>query len=1456
MKILMVSDLHISNNWNKCLTILLKRIDKIIDVINRESGATEELTVVMCGDVVDKGKIRYYNIANKILKYLKQKAGDRNIEFVMVPGNHDLNPDCGFKAFDDFCEEFQYGVGRFVDGSCYSKIVNSFNFILANSTYHKSIYYGQVDTESVIENVNPYLTNILITHHSPFSEDINDTANIRNVIRLFDVINDKNILFHLHGHTHGTYITSIANSCKSVGVGAMFLKAKEMGSQFHILSVENEKIVSIYNYYYRLDLDKYVPVLIYPDKNNNNDYIIDDEYLGYTKPENYILRKVGPFDIVQQGGISLFYNKEHIKSLKEIIYEKKQVVLIGDAGSGKSYELNCLAYVLSSERKGVPIFIQLNDYVDETIESLIEKNYKKDINYKFILIFDGFDEIEDKNLNTFAKRLNLYVKGHPEQEIIVSTRNNFYRNAIDQANAGTFNNFSEYTLCPLTDADIIDYLRIRDVNDILFLHEIKKKKLKEQIQNPFFLVQLVDLYIYDNDLPVIEQLMDKLINKILKQDENKYITTKDINSQRSEILYVLEELAFAMQCLKKNYLDSEEYQQLISKDKRDLLMYTGIWCKVNGNQWKFEHNNFREFLAAKYLSKKSLNEIKMLVTYSESQHEIKASWSNTLSFLILVYSNQDLVDWLVDTAPSIIVKFETSRLDTSLRTKILCKILDEYKNNNMWITRNQNDIEDLAKFGQSVESIDYLINEITFPANFRSQSNALHIIGAMTNYNSKVTNVRNALLACCFNANTRNYEIRAAIMALTNLELFSEGDIFNFIKYFANEKDSEIRYALYCYIIEFNLHEIAIDFVVDGIKMLKHHTGENYSQSFRLLEILKMLDTYESIHKVFNCIIQSNDYDIIVQILEDSLETLCNASEKVYNTGRTEILNDIVQLFILSSTHYERRTINLTKKFLVNTNEVFNTYSIILNKIKGENLIYNLEDIMDEKCIEDFLYKYQHDMLENKESYISFVRRYRKGNYKYNELREAIFNKEGIVLEEREVIDYEALRRIGEQKYFDALFKKTEFEKLILELAELCNGRETLYGDLDHISFQRREKRYDLDKTHWAISNDNIEDRKVINFLDHISWEFFSIHNIYKELTNNKTILVSNEQEKVIADYCLKTIRDINFDNEFTFTKGGSTSFSWRAVWCMYFAERFSIEYDHSILLNMLIVPAFIFHQDKSGKLIFPKYLTNRLSKKEIEYQVCKNLQEKNIQGNLAEMYIRYCKENYLTYAVDLAHSITTDEEYTEWIRRISIEYLIDMKGRDFIIKNYLPGANQSLLILLIDNFTQYKSDQLIERLVEENKKSIDGLLYLKYLILMNTEYGLKKYYDIALSLNTLPDMTDGNNILPITEVISEVSDINCLPIIIDLTLLVFKKDFIDKKYFGLSNSVSKAITKISEINPELVLESLEGAKVDNIENKEFLSFCNHSIFEIRTQYYNQRDLPWSIDKIKHYICN
>ena len=127
-------------------------------------------------------------------------------------------------------------------------MVKKFNFILANSSYHKDTTYGKVEAYEIEKHINPLMYNILVTHHSIISEDEDDSAAIRDIPRLLNVINENRILFHLHGHTHGTVIIRIGNDSRSLGVGSLFFKAAEMGSQFNLISVNDNKITSVINY--------------------------------------------------------------------------------------------------------------------------------------------------------------------------------------------------------------------------------------------------------------------------------------------------------------------------------------------------------------------------------------------------------------------------------------------------------------------------------------------------------------------------------------------------------------------------------------------------------------------------------------------------------------------------------------------------------------------------------------------------------------------------------------------------------------------------------------------------------------------------------------------------------------------------------------------------------------------------------------------------------------------------------------------------------------------------------------------------------------------------------------------------------------------------------------------------------------------------------------------------------
>ena len=114
-------------------------------------------------------------------------------------------------------------------------------------------------------------------------------------------------------------------------------------------------------------------------------------------------------------------------------------------------------------------------------------------------------------------------------------------------------------------------------------------------------------------------------------------------------------------------------------------------------------------------------------------------------------------------------------------------------------------------------------------------------------------------------------------------------------------------------------------------------------------------------------------------------------------------------------------------------------------------------------------------------------------------------------------------------------------------MAELCNGEETTYKDLEDMRFNHTELRYDLDKVKWAIVKNDFQDKKIINFLSHISsWEDFSILKIYKEIKEKNNIKISDAQINYIKNYCLMIVEQIDFEKEIDYEKDGSVSYSAR----------------------------------------------------------------------------------------------------------------------------------------------------------------------------------------------------------------------------------------------------------------------------------------------------------------------
>ena len=257
--------------------------------------------------------------------------------------------------------------------------------------------------------------------------------------------------------------------------------------------------------------------------------------------------------VVKRNGAN--QNKE---KLIDVFDKENKIVLLSEAGEGKTIELlNLIANINNIKKNKFPFYQRLNEYVDEDIEELIPKEYKMVYLDNLIFVLDAYDEIEEKNKKTFVRKLEKFCNNNENIKVIVTSRKNFYTNKSLNVE-GTFSNFSEYVLAPLDKNDINEILVNNHILQEEFWEEIKKQFLGNYIYNPFYLNEIIEIYLKENKIPSNQELMDNMIEKSYLLDINKYKNTLDLENEKNELDRLLKIIALTLEMLGKNYLSNDE----------------------------------------------------------------------------------------------------------------------------------------------------------------------------------------------------------------------------------------------------------------------------------------------------------------------------------------------------------------------------------------------------------------------------------------------------------------------------------------------------------------------------------------------------------------------------------------------------------------------------------------------------------------------------------------------------------------------------------------------------------------------------------------------------------------------------------------------------------------------------------------------------------------------------------
>ena len=131
---------------------------------------------------------------------------------------------------------------------------------------------------------------------------------------------------------------------------------------------------------------------------------------------NYVERKV------LQVGINDYFNTENRENLYEVMNNNSKVVLLSNAGEGKTEEAKRIVNLINEKEKNVCAFYKrLNTYVDKEIEDMIPNEYKGLPVQNILFVFDGLDEIENKN--TYPILLGVQGTKEALVEVLNNTEN-------------------------------------------------------------------------------------------------------------------------------------------------------------------------------------------------------------------------------------------------------------------------------------------------------------------------------------------------------------------------------------------------------------------------------------------------------------------------------------------------------------------------------------------------------------------------------------------------------------------------------------------------------------------------------------------------------------------------------------------------------------------------------------------------------------------------------------------------------------------------------------------------------------------------------------------------------------------------------------------------------------------------------------------------------------------------
>lgn len=1475
MKLLIISDLHFSetNDW----VFINSVTEEMSHRVNRKLGSDkDEIAIAVLGDIIDRGGAdnidAKFTEAGIFIEKLKNCFPDA--AFLFVPGNHEIR-DGDITDFNSFCQPYNLHQDFIFtkENSVFSTNLAGINFILADTTLER--HYdkdGKLDIEALKQCMRKG-KNIILMHHPPYHQDGAEKV-VKNSSEL--IATRSNFIFY--GHQHGAVKVPdfLASDTDIHSVGTLLKQEEGASNEFLLLDISEGRINYAYRYIY--NGVSFISNLIFPTKTDiKSEYIpIDAPIKSKVAIPRSVKKVSAPNDDKSDTFADLFTH-----DINNTIDKNRLLLLIGDAGIGKSFALSEIYWHYKDDEEYFPIFFSLKALNSSTIKKFLGYAQHNTVDRKNVmLIIDGLDEIQGDQVSEFLSDMGSVVVGNPELKVVLSTRTSFIV---------SLNEFSIFQLVPFSDNNIREYVSQCGISNIEdFFICCRSSDCMPLAYIPFYLKDIVRSYMETSTVPPANKMLDYMISLRFQDADKRHPNdySRTLLANESKLRHILEELGFFMQAQHKYPLDNLSFTQFLSEFDRELLIKSGlVRCAENDgiSTWDFEHNIFREYLTAKYLCDISFDELIRIISSDESENkskpicvslvsrilckcakqkdksidishlQLRPSWVNIVAFLLSMRSSDDLKRWLIDNAKDVLCSFESDKLTSNERDQLFFAVLEDCSSKGLPIYSMYND-EKIARYFQSEKTITYMISLLQKSISNYDTLSILHILSNCDNVYGKeqaLLEVLKPLVSTCVPENVVSF----ALKALANIYC---------------DKTSEIVHILYS-LAESDTRPGVVGAVCDLIKVSdvadeyaqylfsKLNDFKSYSENFSVREAVsgavKCFKVPENVVRCIDWCCRSREHRSYYR-LDNLLSDLVFNAHLLIQQGRNEVFDGLLNPFLFVLSKNDKQKSDIFKRFYATFKMLPYAFNQMLKiKMAPVEMMFLIEGIMDESLVDVLISSYQENEID-KEVYIWYAQRLPQDSLIFLKLNAVAKSIDGQEICREPTIDWVKIQSSGKQIYFDSLFNSTKYNALVVELVGILRQDITCGQVLEESMHKVPHDRVELQNIETDLYHWGDHELLALDFVKSLDWDVFSISAICRALKNYETISVSADQHLAIKTYFNQITDEISFDQLPESVHDDPVSYA-HAKRVIFLMQKLGYTCTDDKLLEMLMLPWYYFASSTSTGESEPlNFVSERIANYDkLSFTIRNNIRGNAIPNHALHAHIRFCLENNLLDAVKMASEIVcSTADNLKWVKNSAADYLIAVKGSKFV-DSFVDKISDLDFLRYLASHMENDNANLTTKLLHENALSDDRMLFLAELIRLNNRPALERYYELAKNINSLPGMHNDDGHIPEAVMsIRDITDINLAEILFKLLELSYSDGFRDRSSFGLKDSLIQVMQTMIRTDAQHIQSLLKLTIQRNSENEKLKAICNWHLNDIDKQTSASNDFPWSAERTMAFI--